>query len=309
MIFLNDDSSEMIREYYKNEPLQVNYDNYEEVLKAINDNFIWDKQQKEKNESLLDESPRQDYCINFRQKINSGTIFLIEKDENRKTRPTTLTNSIKVLEKKLSDFSYPINNSKTMIFKPLKLLNKKRGRKNYNIELKKGKEHDKFSEDNIMKKIKTHLMDHIVNSLNESLKDKTYEFYKIDSQIAENLKKDFNLKLMENSIGDIFMNNKLSNKYRKKKKTYSNSFLINKIYEEKVEIKTIEILKMKYIDIINEIKKNCLNEFLKKIEEKEQEKLNSNVQEYIVSLEKLFLDYENWFKSKKGRVRRKGQKV
>ena len=184
MIFLNDESSEMIREYYKNEPLQVNYDNYEEVLKAINDNFIWDKQQKEKNESLLDESPRQDYCINFKQKINSGTIFLIEKDENRKTRPTTLTNSIKVLEKKLSDFSYPINNSKTMIFKPLKLLNKKRGRKNYNIELKKGKEHDKFSEDNIMKKIKTHLMDHIVNSLNESLKDKTYEFYKIDSQIA-----------------------------------------------------------------------------------------------------------------------------
>ena len=309
MIFLNDASSEMIREYYKNEPLQVNYDNYEEVLKAINDNFIWDKQQKGKNESFLDESSRQDYCINFKQKINSGTIFLIEKDENRKTRPTTLTNSIKVLEKKLSYFSHPIKNSKTKIFKPLKLLNKKRGRKNYNIELKKGKEHDKFSEDNIMKKIKTHLMDHIVNSLNESLKDKTYEFYKIDSQIAENLKKDFNLKLMENSIGDIFMNNKLSNKYRKKKKTYSNSFLINKIYEEKVEIKTIEILKMKYIDIINEIKKNCLNEFLKKIEEKEQEKLNSNVQEYIISLEKLFFDYENWFKSKKGRVRRKGQKA
>ena len=309
MILLNDDSSEIIREYYKNEPLQVNYDNYEEVLKAINDNFIWDKQQKGKNESFLDESSRQDYCINFKQKINSGTIFLIEKDENRKTRPTTLTNSIKVLEKKLSDFSHPIKNSKTKIFKPLKLLNKKRGRKNYNIELKKGKEHDKFSEDNIMKKIKTHLMDHIVNSLNESLKDKTYEFYKIDSQIAENLKKDYNLMLMENSIGDIFMNNKLSNKYRKKKKTYSNSFLINKIYEEKVEIKTIEILKMKYIDIINEIKKNCLNEFLKKIEEKEQEKLNSNVQEYIVSLEKLFLDYENWFKSKKGRVRRKSQKA
>ena len=309
MIFLNDESSEMIREYYKYEPIHINYDNYEEVSKAINDNFIWDKQQKEKNESFLDESSRQDYCINFKQKINTGTIFLIEKDENRKTRPTTLTNSVKVLEKKLSDFSYPIKNSKTKIFKPLKLLNKKRGRKNYNIELKKGKEHDKFSEDNIMKKIKTHLMDHIVNSLNESLKDKTYEFYKIDSQIAENLKKDFNLKLMENSIGDIFMNNKLSNKYRKKKKTYSNSFLINKIYEEKVEIKTIEILKMKYIDIINEIKKNCLNEFLKKIEEKEQEKLNSNVQEYIVSLEKLFLDYENWFKSKKGRVRRKGQKA
>ena len=308
MNLFNDDSFEFDRKYYKNESIQFNYDNYEEISKAINDNFVWDQYQKEKKESSLNESTRPDLSINFKPKISSEAIFLVEKIENRKTKPTTITKSIIELEKKLPENPCLIINEKIKTHHPLKLLNKKRGRKSNNIDLKKGNVHGKFAEDNIMKKIKTHIMNHIVNSLNDSLKDKTYEFYRIDSSLAENLKKDFNLELMDKTIYNIFMNNKLSNKYRKKKKIYSNSFLIKKIYNEKVEIKTMEILEKKYINIINEVQQNCLNEFLKKIEEKEKENISQDVDEYMETLKNLLMDYENWFKNKKGRDKRKSKK-
>ena len=41
----------------------------------------------------------------------------------------------------------------------------------------------------MMRKIKTHLIEFIVKLLNDSLKDKTQKFYKIDKSISENLKK------------------------------------------------------------------------------------------------------------------------
>ena len=90
MNLFNDDSFEFDREYYKNKSIQFNYDNYEEISKAINDNFVWDQYQKEKKESSLNESTRPDLSINFKPKISSEAIFLVEKIENRKTKPTTI---------------------------------------------------------------------------------------------------------------------------------------------------------------------------------------------------------------------------
>ena len=156
----------------------------------------------------------------------------------------------------------------------------------------------------MMRKIKTNLLDYIVNYLNESLEDKTFKFYKISSDISENLKKDFNIALMKRTLYDIFKKTKLSNKYRKKKHNTFNSSLIDKIYKEKTEIKTIEILEKKYIEIINEIKENNLKEFMEKIEEKEKIDEAEIFGIYIKSLEELFKDYENWFKSKRGRASR-----
>ena len=159
----------------------------------------------------------------------------------------------------------------------------------------------------MMRKIKTNLLDYTVNYLNESLEDKTLKFYKISSDISENLKKDFNMQLMKRTLYDIFKKTKLSNKYRKKKYNNFNSSLIDKIYKEKIEIKTIKILEKKYIEIINEIKENNLKEFMEKIEEKEKADEAENNSEYIKSLEELLKNYENWFKNKRGRASRKSK--
>ena len=308
MIFIND-SIENNEEPDLNKSILGGLDNnYEDLSKAMNANFDWDKQEKEKNESLLGDNQHQIYCLNFKPKIQSETLFLIEKNENRITKPTTLTNQIKKTEDKKIPFGLSIKPEGNMNVKPKKLLCKKRGRKNKNPEKKKKVEHDKNSPDNMMRKIKTNLLDYIINKLNGSLQDKTFKFYKISSDVSENLKKDFNVELMQRTLYDIFKNTKLSNKYRKKKHNSFNSSLIDKIYKEKVEIKTIDILEKKYIEIVNEIQENNLKGFLEKIEEKEKEDETENITDYINSLEELFKDYENWFKNKRGRASRKSKK-
>ena len=150
-----------------------------------------------------------------------------------------------------------------------------------------------------MRKIKTHLMDFIVKLLNDSLINKTQLFYKIDKTISENLKRDLNMELMQKTLFDLFSNSKTNGRY----KNYSNEILIKKIVEEKIEVETLRLLRMKFIEIKNEIQENYLEEYLVTIEKKENNMDNSSVDEYMETLRKIFLGYEDWFKNKKGRNR------
>ena len=150
-----------------------------------------------------------------------------------------------------------------------------------------------------MRKIKTHLMDFIVKLLNDSLINKTQLFYKIDKTISENLKRDLNMELMQKTLFDLFSNSKTNGRY----KNYSNEILIKKIVEEKKEVETLRLLRKKFIEIKNEIQENYLEEYLDTIEKKENNMDNSSVDEYMETLRKIFLGYEDWFKNKKGRNR------
>ena len=104
---------------------------------------------------------------------------------------------------------------------------------------------------------------------------------------------------MNRILEDIFSNTDMSGRY----KNYSNKTLIQKIKAENIEEKTIELLNMKFIEIIYMIKDNYLEEYLETIKSKENTIENSIDQEYMESLEKLFFGYEAWFKEKKGRNR------
>ena len=156
----------------------------------------------------------------------------------------------------------------------------------------------------MMRKIKTNLIKFIVKLLNNSLKDKTQIFYKINKKISDNLKRDFNLELMIRTLEDIFSNTDMSERY----KNYSNEALIQKIKAENKEEKTIELLNMKFIEVIYMIQDKYLGEYLETIKSKENTIENSVDQEYMESLEKLFSGYEAWFKEKKGRNRESSAK-
>lgn len=299
------------QEHFKDNSFSYNNEeNDENLLNLINNVFNEEKQIDEEGENLLLEENSQDiYLLNSKQnkKFNSIQINI---GADKKTKPTTLTNLIKVNEVIIKEFSIQIKNEdNTNYIQPRitqTFLKKKRGRKKTkenNIESK----HDKDSEDNKMRKIKTHLMEHIVYKLNESQENKKNKFYKINSFLSENLKKEYNEKLMKRTLYDIFRNEKMSNKYRKKKNDNLNIILIDKIYKEKIEIKTIELLEKTYIDIVNEIQKNELNEFFEKIKAKELGNRGKNIDIYINSLIELFKDFENWFKNKKGRSSRKAK--
>jgi hypothetical protein len=226
--------------------------------------------------------------------------------ENKKTKVTTTTNLAQKEQEEKNKIIVPNKIQEEKKAKSKEFLKKKRGRKNKedNLQSVDDSAHTKKKEDNMMRKIKTNLIKFHVKLLNNSLKDKTQIFYKIDKSISENLKRDFNLELNDRTLEDIFSNTDMSGRY----KNYSNKTLIQKIKAENKEKKTIELLNMKFIEVIYMIQDKYLGEYLQTIEIKENTNEKSIDQEYMKSLEELFFNYETWFKEKKGRNRESNAK-
>ena len=176
---------------------------------------------------------------------------------------------------------------------------KKRGRRSSDKTYSEEADHTKFKEDNIIRKIKTYTFKYILNALNNSLEKTMNRFYPLDKDLNENIKKDFNMELLDRTIKDIYDNSELNKRFKNPK--FSNKFLIKKIFDEKVEIKTINILNMKYIDILNYIRENDMDNFLETIKEKEKKKQEKNIDSYMKIIKRMLFGYESWFYNKFGR--------
>ena len=87
---------------------------------------------------------------------------------------------------------------------------KKRGRKSKNDKTP-GK-HTKNTPDNMIKKIKTALINYIHVRLNKNRRCIFKNFLKLNKKINEYLKKDYNIKLMDMTIREIYEGNMLKNK-------------------------------------------------------------------------------------------------
>lgn len=181
---------------------------------------------------------------------------------------------------------------------------KSKGRKKKDNNYKEDALHNKFKEDNIMRKIKTFIFKYILELLNNSLIDKSYQFCRLKKDMNVDINKQFNIDLLERKLYDIYKNTD-SNKKNKKN---INSILIDKIYEEKKETETIKILDLTYNEILNRIKTKDLNYFLSKIYEKEESNQNKYINKYIASVENLLDKYETWFQNKQKR-RAKNKKL
>ena len=199
------------------------------------------------------------------------------------------------------------NNVDTKII--INLEEKKLGRrKEDEIYCEKAK-HTKFNEDNIMRKIKTFSFQYILRLLNDSLIDKNKEFYPLETELNENLKKDFNMELLDRTILDIYKNSKLNERH--KFRGEANKNLIEKILEENVELKTIKILSMTFRDIIEQIKAKDSLIILEEIRKKESRKKKNTpkiIDSYLEKLKALLSDYEGWFAIKLGRNSEKRKK-
>ena len=186
---------------------------------------------------------------------------------------------------------------------------KKRGRKKVGEIPNEKSKHDKLSDDNKIRKIKGFLLEYILKKLNESIKFISSRFRPLNKTMKESLKKSENVALLDAYIKDIFSNTKM-NKVSEKKGE-SNKKLIEKIYEENIEIDTIRILNLKFRDALNQIKKNS-NGLLDMIKDKEisiqnnrKNKENFNIEKYMDDIKILLEGYEGWFDDKKGRDRKK----
>jgi hypothetical protein len=101
--------------------------------------------------------------------------------------------------------------------------NKKRGRKT-NLK-KERKTHDKFSADNILRKIQVHFISFIVFFLNDILRSFAIKerFLKLDYKFINDVKKQNFAELKNKNIGDI-ISNKISTKYKKDENTNINLY-------------------------------------------------------------------------------------
>ena len=164
-----------------------------------------------------------------------------------------------------------------------KFIFKKKGRKNrISIHSDKfGLTHDKYSDDNIKRKVKTHYHNFIIALLNMKageVLDKNNKFGKISFEITQNITVDFNQKLFAQKIMDIIV--RVSEKYHNQNKNRLALNLVIKNFDENSEI--IQILNMTYKDLY-------LNYYLKstkKLFEGEQE--DESYEEHLIRLAKKF---------------------
>ena len=179
----------------------------------------------------------------------------------------------------------------------------KRGRRRKDVEYDTKASHDKFKEDNVIQKIKTTIFKYILELLNKSLKNDRYEFYPLTKQICHNLTKEFNIKLLDRTIYDIYLNSELNKKYAQIPDL--NKTLIKKIYNENTETDVKIILEKKFRDILNYIREKDLDYFLNKIGDKERKNNKQFNEKYMKAVKKMLFQYEFFFNSKLDRKLRK----
>ena len=272
---------------------------YLDLLEQNEINSIFDTQNI--NESWInipfdDEDNMRIYYNNLFQLPTNNNIK--ELDLNRKF--------INIKRKGREDKGNTINNKNKINFETG---TKKRGRKKVGEVPNEKSKHTKLSDDNKIRKIKGFLLEYILKKLNESIKFSSNRFRPLNKTMKESLKKSENIALLDAYIKDIFSNTKM-NKVSEKKGE-SNKKLIEKIYEENIEIDTIRILNLKFRDALNQIKKNS-NGLLDMIKDKEisiqnnrKNKENFNIEKYMDDIKILLEGYEGWFDDKKGRDRKK----
>jgi hypothetical protein len=131
------------------------------------------------------------------------------------------------------------------------LKNKKRGRKS-NSEEEKEKNHDKYSPDNVKRKIQVHYLSFITLIINVILDSCGIreKFYKLEYEFKRIVnKRHFNY-LINSKIGDI-ISKEISNKYKKKRKDNNsnvyNYFIANKVLEGIFEMKYLDFFRMFYM--------------------------------------------------------------
>ena len=177
---------------------------------------------------------------------------------------------------------------------------KKRGRKSKFDE--RPVTHTHNSEDNIIKRIKTAMMTYVYERLNKSLKSINRRFHKPIKKINENLKKDYNIRLMNMTIREIYEENFLQKIYDEKIRfSKINSSLIQRIFDNNKDIETMKILNTKYIDLLNELD---TKEYICKRIEKKARKSVKEIDElkiYMNNVRRCLEDYELWFTGKRDR--------
>ena len=305
--------------YYENE---FQHGVMNDIMEGINPQIPLENSQiteKEENDdkALLyifksDESQEDNFnLVNFKAPGNCQNSKKILMEKN-----FTLSKNIKTNATSKYIIGKKTKRTEEITFKITEIIQNTTKNNNYGRKSKKSEvkgNHDKFAEDNIMRKIKSNYLDYAHRRINGAFKNKNNQFIKLFPKLNELLKKDYNIALMKRTFKDLYENSPISSKFRKKKLENSdfNKKIIQEIYNdnEQKELDVICLLDLTYFDLFKEMRTNDLDEFLKNIRDEEiknnKDESEEDINKYLEKMKALIIDYENWFNNKSGRNSKK----
>ena len=241
--------------------------------------------------------------------IKDGPIFKITKNKKNTENSDNTDNANSTSTAKNINNTNIINNTNNT--------NNEYLGKKINKESKvKNRKHDKFCYDNLTRKVKPKLFCAILNCLNSSLSKKLsskYLFLQIEQDIILNTNTIYNRELLNSTLKDIY-----SNKIYNKVKNYeedNNKNLIDKIYREQIEIKTISILDKTLLQCLEHFRGSKYYEELAGLEDAYQNVIDGFISKgetnkYINKFKEFLSQYDDYyFNIKKVKPRNKKRKI
>jgi hypothetical protein len=216
-------------------------------------------------------------------------------------------NIVEPKTKEMTSIEIPKSEKKFLVKKRYFNVNskKKTGRKPKN-PVSNG-EHTKYSDDNILRKIKVKFFKKLVKYINDKIITKYKEIIKIlkplKGEISQNNSIKFNIQLMDSKLKDIFSNNEINGKFKLYEKDY-NKNIIDKIYQNNIQ-ELINIFDLTFLEVFN-----IFRDTNEKTEFKDFEKLNSVINElklkekdndYVYKFQEVAMNFENYYLLKKAR--------
>ena len=265
------------------------------------------KQQINENKDFQNKTEIQCFDENSIENGQSNEIYMENFNcENQKVEFENEENKNEIIENKKEDDVKKVTNVL--------------GRKKKNYIMEKGENiHTKSSTDNMVRKIKIHILLFITNLINDCIKleckRQTHIIRGITKEITSDITINSNIELFDQKI-DTILSNPINKKY-KNKPSDENKKQILKI-REKYDIlkRTNELLDKTFEEVYylfingdkNELKQKyglneaeTLNDFLSSISEKESE-------QYVKELEQKALKYKEFFDPKNARETKKDKK-
>ena len=218
---------------------------------------------------------------------------------------------------------------KTELIKEKNILTQNKKAKIEEIKNNNESTHNKYADDNIMRKCKFIILSQIMNFINVKIKEKynhigygtkIKQLKKINKSQVTNIKVDYNIKFMNKQLKDIFSEN-ISKRYTRfplnKNEKLINELINEKDNEKKEYFNNLFSLTFsdclnhfngqKFVSILNDLElfKEIINDSkkLKKIN------VDINDKEYIEELRNYIENYEDILRSKKSRKRKKNSPI
>ena len=290
-------------------------------------NFIYvlPKDKEEQKENISESSSSSFKPIQNNYKIISSKIstkegpankIIIINAENNKNDINLNLNSIETTKdsmdltlEKSKDITIEISNEKSQKFscKHYFYVNKKKktGRKPKTSIVRSI--HTKYSRDNILRKIKVKFLSKLISHINRIImrkyNNKIKVFLPLKGSVSQNNTINFNQKLLNSKLKDVFINYEINGKFRLYKDNY-NKQVIESIYEKNIQ-ELIEILEITFLDAfnifknINESQKlNGMDKLDKVIEEI---KMKESSEDYIDKFKNIAMNFETHYLDKIGK--------